>query len=88
MVVLLSLPCNKLCEALVHQEKRTIQGLLVTDLAHLGRQLAEVTLLLTHLCLLLILSSFFAADHLVPYRRAKISVSNDKDHARSEALCP
>ena len=57
-----------------------------TDIAHLGRQLVEVTLLLARLCLIFILSSFIEADHLVPYRRAEISVSNANDHALSEAL--
>ena len=62
--------------------KVTVQGLLVTDLAHLSRQLTELTLLLAHLCLLFILLSFITADHIVPYHGAKIAVSNAKGHTR------
>ena len=60
--------------------------MLVTDLSHLTRQIAEVTLSLAHIYLLFILLSFVMADCLVPYLRDKVSVSNAKNHARHEAL--
>ena len=56
------------------------------DLAHLSHQLADVILLLAHLCLLFILSSVVAADHLIPYHGTKTYVSSAKDHTRSEVF--